>query len=588
MKSTRLLFRLLPTYLIILVLVSIILLGFSLRGIDQFNRRQTAKHLLADTRLAREAIYKVKTDNLNYEDFCYEMGVVSETRFTIIDLDGNVLGDTYEEAAAMELHADRPEFIAALNGENGEATRYSRTLLREMMYVAIPVWENGRIGKVIRASLPLERMRDSILPIFNRLIWAGILSILIAMVVSYFVARRITSPLEEIRSGAERIARGEFRDQITHFRISELDSLADSMNLMARELQQRIATITNQRNEQQAVLASMVEGVLAVDTDEKILRINTAAARLFNCDSQTTVGQIIPAVIRNADLQEFIEELLEQQEAAEKDIKMIGLDERYIRVSGAPMRDSNDNILGAVVVLNDISRLKKLETLRQEFVGNVAHEIKTPLTSIKGFVETLQGGALEQPEEARRFLDIIGRQADRLNVVLEDLLRLSKIERQREHSEIVLEKVNLRDILDGSVRDCETAAMEKAITVTLECEYEIIVLADPILLRQAITNLIDNAIKYSGDQTAVRVTATNGGDKIEISVADQGIGIADQHIPRLFERFYRVDKGRSRKAGGTGLGLAIVKHIVLAHNGIISVASRVDEGSIFTIELPVS
>ncbi len=588
MKPTRLLFRLLPTYLTIIVLVSVILLWFAFLGINRFNRSQTTERLVASTKLAREALYREDISEFNYETLCYELGSASGTRITLINKTGLVLGDTDESAASMELHADRPEFIEALAGEIGQSIRYSQTLHRDMLYVAVPVWNNNMVSMVIRSAVPLQSLRDAINPILSRLIVITILAIILSMMISVVVARRITRPIEEIRSGSELISKGEFQNIMAHSKISELDSLADSMNRMAAELQRRISMITNQRNEQQAVLSSMVEGVLAVDTAQKILRINQAAAALFECDPSEAIGQIVPEIIRHTQLQDFIGQLLVERSPAEQDILIVGLDERYIRASGAPMLNSDGSSFGIVVVLNDISRLKKLENLRQEFVGNVAHELKTPLTSIKGFVETLLGGALEKPDEARHFLDIIARQADRLNAILEDLLRLSKIERQREHSEIILETVKLRDIIYGSIRDCEMAAEVNSINVEMSCEDTIQVQADPILLRQAVTNLVDNAIKYSGQGTQVKITAGQTDDRIVLKVIDQGIGIADQHLSRLFERFYRVDKGRSRKAGGTGLGLAIVKHIVLAHNGLIEVESIPDVGSTFSVYLPLN
>ncbi|NQU26740.1 MAG: PAS domain-containing protein [Candidatus Marinimicrobia bacterium] len=588
MKQQRLIYRLLPSYLAISFIVITILLWYSLRGISEFNTRQTARNLLARAELVRQALgYHHDLDNANFEKISYEMGSVSRTRVTILDPQGLVLGDSDKESDQMENHFDRPEFEKALFGEVGQSIRYSQTLQRDMMYLALPLIMDGQVKYIIRTSIPLQSLVDSVEPIKTRLILVALMAALLAILISVVVAKLISRPIINLQTGAERIAAGDFTISFPRSSVMELDSLASSMNRMTAELDHRIRMITRQRNEQRAVLASMIEGVIAVDLDERIIRMNKSAGKLFDCKPKKVTGKSLVEVVRNPNLQNFIQELLTTKSRAETEITLIGIEEQHLLASGAPLLDQADSCRGVVVVLNDITRLKRLEHIRQEFVGNVAHELKTPLTSIKGFVETMQSGALDKPEEARRFIDIIARQADRLDTILEDLLHLSKIEQQRDRQEIILEPARLAYIIDGAIRDCESLMNQHSITITANIDQEIMVATDRLLLRQAITNLIDNAVKYSNHGTEVIVSTEISKKHIDISVTDQGIGIAEQYIPRLFERFYRVDKGRSRKAGGTGLGLAIVKHIVLAHNGSISVASKLNEGSVFTIRLPL-
>jgi two-component system phosphate regulon sensor histidine kinase PhoR len=260
--------------------------------------------------------------------------------------------------------------------------------------------------------------------------------------------------------------------------------------------------------------------------------------------------------------------------------------ERFLQAHGTILHDAEDRGIGALVVLNDVTRIRKLESVRREFVANVAHEIRTPVTSIKGFVETLLDGALENPKNAEHFLNIIGRQAERLNAIIEDLLSLSRIEQETESAEIALKEGRIIDVLQAAVQLCEKKAAGKKIAVRLACEEDVSAKINPPLLEQALVNLIDNAINYSGRGSPVHVEAARGDTEIIIGVRDQGCGIAKQHLPRLFERFYRVDKARSRKLGGTGLGLAIVKHITQAHGGNVTVESTPGEGSTFRIHLP--
>jgi two-component system phosphate regulon sensor histidine kinase PhoR len=330
----------------------------------------------------------------------------------------------------------------------------------------------------------------------------------------------------------------------------------------------------------------MREGVLAVDSDERILTFNQAAGSFLGIDLSSAKGHAIQEVIRNADIQRFLSGVLTGKGPAEGEIVLHGTDNKFLQLSGTLLHDIGGKKIGALVVLNDITRMRKLENMRREFVANVSHELKTPITSIKGYVETLQEGALGDKENVQKFLDIVLKQSDHLNAIVDDLLSLSRIEQDAEKGEIQLTEENLRHIIDATTVDYELKARERNIKVIVNCSEEIMVKANSRLLEQAIGNLLDNAIKYSEPGKAVEVEATSNLDEIVIRVSDHGNGIAPEHLPRLFERFYRVDKGRSRELGGTGLGLAIVKHITQAHGGSVTVESTLGTGSIFTLHLP--
>jgi two-component system phosphate regulon sensor histidine kinase PhoR len=389
-----------------------------------------------------------------------------------------------------------------------------------------------------------------------------------------------------MKKGARRFANGDLNHRLLIPNSEELGSLADALNQMAKQLGEKIRMITGQRNELETVLSAMREGVLAVDSEERILTFNQAAGSFLGIDLSSAKGYAIQEVIRNADILRFISGVLTGKGSAEGEIVLVGSQNKFLQVSGTLLHDSEGKIIGALVVLNDITRLRQLENIRSEFMANVSHELKTPITSIKGFVETLLEGGLDDRKNVQKFLEIVSKQSDLLNAIFDDLLSLSRIEQGTERGEIQLAEENLRSILEAAVVDYELKARERKIKVVVNCNKEIFIKANSRLLKQAIGNLLDNAIKYSEPGNTVEIEVATNASEYAIKVIDHGCGIASEHFPRLFERFYRVDKGRSRELGGTGLGLAIVKHIAQAHGGHVTVDSTLAEGSIFTIHLP--
>ena len=333
-------------------------------------------------------------------------------------------------------------------------------------------------------------------------------------------------------------------------------------------------------------LASMLEGVIAIDTEERIVSINQAAAQLFENEPRNCRGKSIQEIIRSPALQQFIRQALSNKNPSEEDITVFQNEERVIDVKSSPLLDANQHQIGSLVVFHDVTQLRRLENMRRDFVANVSHEIKTPLTAIKGFVETLQQGKVEKKQEKERFLGIIQKHVDRLNAIIEDLLALSRIEQEHESKEIEFEPVKIADVLQAAIQLCRRKADEKNIRIDLDFGKDTTAIFDPTLIEQAVVNLLDNAVKFSDPGSTIHLKSYRHDDHMVISVQDHGIGIAQKHLPRLFERFYRIDKARSRDMGGTGLGLAIVKHIAQAHGGHVAVESKLGEGSRFSIYLP--
>lgn len=589
MPLRRLMWQLMTSYLLVIILAILAATWYLASSMKKFYLLNTASDLEARAILLKNYLnqWDLNFQQSEIDSLCKKLGKESGSHFTVILADGTVIGDTDDDPLRMENHASRPEIRDALSGHRGISTRYNHTLSETMMYVAEPVRHDGVVAGAVRAALPVTSIERAFAEIYPQIIIEGLLIALLAGILSFYISRRISIPLERIRRVAVAFSKGEFDRRLPPGNSIEIKAVTSAMNQMAAELKEKIETVVAQRNELDAVLSSMAEGVLAFDTAERLVSLNQAAARMLTIDSDQARGRFVQEAIRNTQLQKLVARILETGQPHEDEIEIPGERNQVVRMNGTILRNNQGRGIGALVVLNDITRVRHLEKIRRDFVANVSHELRTPITSIKGFVETLRDGALKDPRETERFLGIVARGVDRLNSIIEDLLELSKIE-ESDKAEIRIEEANIMTVLQDAIVVCDSKIRAKGITVTVLGDDNLSTKVNAELLEQAIVNLLDNAVKYSDTGREVKISAFKLQSEIAISVQDWGLGIEKKHLSRLFERFYTVDKARSRELGGTGLGLAIVKHIVLAHHGRIDVESAPGKGSTFTIYLPVA
>lgn len=581
--------QLYPYFLLVSALSVASVAWHTYTSMNKFYLKQVASDLESRAKLVETALSEgnYPPDMEIIDTFCDKAGKASSTRITVILPSGKVVGDSERDPRTMDNHGDRPEIIAAKTKGYGISQRFSFTLGKNMMYVAIPLKNGRKTSAIVRASLPVASIGSALRKINAAIIMGSLVVLVITALVSFLISRQISKPIIEIKKGADSFSRGQLDGRVSVQGPKEIESLGNTLNEMAKSLKERIHEITEQRNELKAILSNMMEGVIALDMEENIIALNQAASEMLGCEEEEVCGLCIQEVIRDTTLQGLVSEIRSGKVPIEEEIGLlISGQERKLWVHGTVISGEESSGTGMLIVLVDVTKLNKLENIRQEFVANVSHELKTPITAIKGFVETLQEGAIKDPERSGHFLKIIKHHADRLEAIVEDLLCLSRLEQDKERKKIPLEEHSLHDFLGSAIAACKGFAELKSIKIHLRCAADLRARINPMLLEQAIINLLDNAIKYSDQGKEIVVQSQRVGNEIEIKVKDGGWGIGEEHLPRLFERFYRVDKARSRNQGGTGLGLAIVKHVANVHGGNVSVTSTPGKGSIFSIRLP--
>ncbi len=550
----------------------------------EFQLSAVARELVREAAVLEASVTGALGQPEALQALCVDVFERTRIRVTVIRPDGTVAADSEADPAAMENHARRPEVAAALSGRTGTSVRKSRTIGESLVYAALPLARDGRTIAVLRASQTVAAARAALGPLWLRSAAGGLAVFLLATLVFLRTAASLTRPIGELTDAALRLRAGDLDRRVRIREPVELATLAEAFNGMAAELQGRIATILRQNALVEAIFASIPDGVLAIDPQGVIMDLNDAAAAQFGIPRGEARGRSVSAVVRNREILEFIRRAQAEPGPIEEGLTLYGEREQHLRIRAAALGDAT--VTGLLVVLHDVTLLRKLETLRRDFAANVSHELRTPITSIKGFIETLQDGAGSDPANASRFLAIVAKEADRLEAIVEDLMSLARLDQAEERGDLELAETGVRGVLVSAIEACGEAARARRISVGLDCRGEPSARANAALLERAVVNLVDNAVKYSPEGGRVTVSAFRGEHGLSISVEDAGSGIAAEHLPRIFERFYRVDKARSRDLGGTGLGLAIVKHVAQAHGGAVTVESAVGRGSTFTILLP--
>lgn len=524
-------------------------------------------------------------DNIN--DYIKKIKTSDEIRITLIDTDGTVLADTYEDPSKMENHRERSEVKKAINGISALEKRYSATIKASYLYYALPVKVNMGNSYIVRLSMPLRDIEAIKKRYLANLLVAFGFGLAIALIIGYNTSKRITRPLSQITQMSEEISKGKFDLKLAVEGKDEIAKLAGSINNMSEQLQYYINGLNRRNEEMEAILSSVINGIIAIDNHQKILFINKYAKKLLDIEEEDLKGQHIIYVLRNHQINQYLKNSIENKKFEEIEVILNYPQEKNIKLYTNPiMEHEGTGTIGIIITLQDVTQIRKLERIKSEFVANVSHELKTPLTSIKGFIETLKEGAVKDENTALKFLNIIDYEAERLTNLITDILVLSELENKKERT--AQEKFSIETSIGEAIMIFKSQSEKKNIKIEKNIEEDIgFLFGSRDKFKQMIINLIDNAIKYSGENSKVMIEALVEDDRKVISIKDFGIGIPEESIPRIFERFYRVDKARSKAIyGGTGLGLSIVKHIAISFGAEIAVESQPGKGTKFKIKFP--
>jgi two-component system phosphate regulon sensor histidine kinase PhoR len=562
-------FKLLAVFVLVIATATMTLDFAIRRAWENSLRQEIERAMVQKTRLFA---HRVETDHSRpLQQLVNEEAAAGDVRATVIDRSGKVLADSEANPDRMENHATRPEFITAFQGGIGSATRWSHTLGVPFLYVAAPI-----PGGAVRMAYPLASVQQTTATVRRTLLLASAIALLVATLLAALIAQMISRRLARIVAFARRVAAGDLSARIALSSTDEIATVAAALDATARKLEESFAALETSRSQLETLLNSMQEAVIAVAPDGKVLWVNGRMQRLVAAGVR--LGAPVVESVRDPNFLGAVNGALQGKRISSARATSF-LPGRVFEVTAAPMGGA-----GAVAVLHDVTELERVEKTRRDFIANVSHELRTPLTSVQGYAETLMDS--DDPANAREFLGVILKNAARMSRLTEDLLVLARVESGEQRFDI--RAVTPADLLHAAVETCHAAAQAAGVQLTVENTGGGPVLADAEAIHQVFGNLIDNAVKYAASGARIVLGARAGEHAVEFYVRDFGPGIASEHLPRLFERFYRVDKARSRESGGTGLGLAIVKHIVLAHGGQVRAESELGHGSTFYFTLPLA
>jgi two-component system phosphate regulon sensor histidine kinase PhoR len=555
---------------IAVIAVATLTLDFSIRRTWEDSLRSRLQHSL--TQHARAFALRIENDHSHtLAQMAADEAAITEARATIIARDGRVLADSEADSTTMENHAQRPEVVSALKGVPGAATRLSKTVGIEFLYVAVPGGD-----KIVRLAYPLSTIQAQIARIRESLLRATLLALVFAFLLSFAAAQLISNRLRRIVGFAERVASGDLSARIAETGGDEIAQVAMALDRTARRLEENFASVKESRSQLEALLNSMTDGVIAVSPDMHVLWANQAITGIVHRPPQ--IGAPVIELIRHPDFLSTLKTALVSRQR-ETSIATSLSGRRSFSITAEPLPDG-----GVVSVLHDISAIERVEKTRRDFIANVSHELRTPLTSIRGYTETLLETESLNDGNTRDFLQIIRRNAERMSRLTEDLYVLAREESGE--AKLDLQPQSAQQLVAESVSSMLKAAKDSDIEIVTTHVPDALVTADAYAIHQVFANLISNASRYAAGGKKIEVGGEDQPGAVEFFVRDFGPGIASEHVPRIFERFYRVDKARSRETGGTGLGLAIVKHIVLNHGGAVRVQSSLGHGSTFYFSLP--
>ena len=550
-------------------------------GFDQLSA--IARIALASPPPASDLSTTSRSPSLSLREWVEKMAA-SNARITVITADGLVLADSQSDPQTMENHAGRPEVRDALAKGDGFSVRHSVTVDRDLQYYAARFSVPDGPPVVFRFAMPIRAVDNEVWEFRRRLWLASLLVLLVSGTISLFVSRSFSDRVDRLSQFSRRVAEGDFRPVFADPRGDALENLATSLNESAAKLDFTIRTLKDERNLSASILGSMVEGVAVVDGRDRLLFSNQAFAEILGLDVAPKIGSTLVESVRQPELIEAVRSVRKDQAAVHSEIVTGTLRQRFFAATVAYVKASENS--GAVIVLHDITDLRKLERVRRDFVANVSHEFKTPLTAIQGFAETLLAGAMDDPQNRIRFLQIILDHSRRLARLTDDLLELSRMDADR--VELEVDRLSVSQFVQSCIETTQRPAAEKNLRVSVNLKASLPdIAADRRRLAEVLQNLLDNAVQYTPSGGRIAVSASSDGDEVEFTVSDTGIGIPKVDQPRIFERFYRVDVARSREVGGTGLGLSIAKHLIEAHGGRIWVESEVGRGSQFHFTVPV-